>query len=486
MNRQAPRIRAPRTKRVTIKSIMLPGVRKFWTSRKSVATVATIIVLLVVSLVGFYFTYTPDYKSSIRAEILRQLNGTEIDGLVAGQTPHRGQRRDTSRDTVDALEIVFDIDIYSIERLTGERWYSHNAKQWEISAGGSLLTDNYFAIPISGDKKTISIFIFRRSGSKWVFDQELKPGFPVSTLALEGNVLAIGDNTKKRIFRRVNDAWALEQTIRPDDHQIASSYSRPGFALSDKTMAVSWNDGFIELFDYKPDQWISNQRIDRQFLQLDRADDIHIAAMEGNRLVLVSYNDTRWSDEYDQIVQVHILKQEGGGWAVEQKITEESFPEVQLTDGDGYNDDISASIHGKSLVVGNSAHNAVYVFRRNAEQWVLEEVITEATFPEIDLEWEPSYGEPDFGYGVAVKDEMLVVTEYVDAVYVFIKDGDGGTWRLGVKALDGNNRFGAPIITKDDTIFIVDLDNIYALRRSPLEILEGSSVESSLVEQPGR
>lgn len=415
---------------------------------------------------SFYFTYTPDYKSPVRAEILRYLNETGANGGSTGSTPLGVPSSNFARDAAGALKLVFEMNTHSIGfGLTGEKWYSRNARKWNVNGGNAFLTDNYFAIPVSGTESTVNLF--RRSGPDWIFDQELSPGFPFRILALEAEVLVIGNKAEKHVFRRVDDSWTLEQTIRLDEQQLTEPYfsSDVGFALDDETMAVGWNDSFIELFDRRRGKWVSSQKIDRQFLQLDEPDSVYLADMEGGRLVLVSY-DYVTADDYDdihRIFQVHILKRDGRSWVIEQEITEESFPQIQLADGDRLGDNLSASIHGRNLAVGNSAQNAVYIFKRDAERWVLEETITETDFA-LKLEKRPSYSEPSFGDGVAIKGDLLVVTESVHAAYVFTRGDDG--WRLEAKTLEGNNRFyGGPKITEGGVIFIVDSGHVYAMRR---------------------
>ena len=367
---------------------------------------------------------------------------------------------------------VFRIDSRKIgSRLTGEKWFSHNAREWKVLGWNAFLTDNYFAIPVLGNEKTA--WIFRHSGSEWVFDQELSLEYPSGCngyiLALEGEVLVAGNGAEKSIFRRVDDAWVLEQTIRPDS-QNSGCVSSGEFALGGETMAVSLSGdstGIVELFDYERGQWVSSQRIDRQFLQLGESDDVAIAAMRENRLILISYNYAKLDNEYNGIAQIHILKREEGAWVVEQEITGESFPGVQLI-GRHYThlheeNEVSASIHGESLVVGSSAHNTVYVFRRDAEQWVSEKVIDETTFPEISLEARPCITKSSsFGYGVAVKNEMLVVTESLGPVYVFVKAGDGA-WRLEASTLCDARLVGKPSITESGTVLIPNI--VHALKR---------------------
>lgn len=433
--------------------------QKFWKT-KNIFLIIAILIFLVILLLGFYFVYTPDYKSSVRAEILKQLN--------------------EKHPRTDLLTIVFEIDAYDIAwSLTGDKWYSHNARYWQINGKDAVLTDDYFAVPINNGRNT-TISIFKHLDSGWVFDQEISPEISredsspfqeiiqeipredsFHLLTIEDEVLMTGGSGKIiNIFRRINGTWSEE--IITIDQSLALGWPfafRPygNLSLGEDVLVIKQNDS-IEVFNYMAGQWASGQILDKRFLQLDESDSFEWVALDKNRLLIVSCDN---HEEDSDITTIHILKREDGNWILEQEIIEDNFPEISFMETCNVS---SVSMHGDRLVIGDSSHNIVYIFIRESDQWVLEETISEETFPEIDLD--RRYSDPSFGRGVAIRNNLIVVTESVHAVYLFVKDEDHSDWRLEAKILEGNNRFGIPKITDNNIIFIPESETIHALKRS--------------------
>ena len=82
-----------------IMKIVMLRIRGFWTIRKLIVAGVTATAL---SATLLYLTYTPDYESFVRAEILWQLNRTEGNTPPGSRLSHPA-RWDLSGDSANAL-----------------------------------------------------------------------------------------------------------------------------------------------------------------------------------------------------------------------------------------------------------------------------------------------------------------------------------------------------------------------------------------------
>ena len=131
-----------------------------------------------------------------------------------------------------------------------------------------------------------AVFVYRKNGTDWQFDQEIQPPVSVGSstyfgqsLAVEGDTLAVGapyDNTAARsmldivgrgsvfVYELENSQWLLKQRLLPNNGSVNDSFGYD-IAISGAALAVGapWSDGLyssgvgsVQVFLKTGDEWI--------------------------------------------------------------------------------------------------------------------------------------------------------------------------------------------------------------------------------------
>ena len=354
------------------------------------------------------------------------------------------------------------------------------------------LDGDYLAVAAVNDdgasgSSTGAVYIFKKTGVTWSLQAEIadqSSGFNQlqsgdefgSSLALDGDRLAVGapfddghSGSKTGavyIFKRSGTVWFLEKEISDQSSGFNQLESGDEFgsslALDGDRLAVGapFDDGHsgattgaVYVFKRSGSSWeLEETIIDERtgFTNLARADRFGTSvSLDGDRLAVGADYDYGASGPWTGAV--YIFKRTGTTWALEQEISDQTTGFINLAAEDHFgrslvlNDD--RLLVGAPFTDGVSGVNtgAVYVFKRTATTWSLEQEIADQLTGFTDLE------EGDmFGTSLALDDTRLLVGAPLDdghsglksgAVYVFKRSGT--TWALEQAVADQVNNFNS-------------------------------------------
>ena len=407
--------------------------------KKIILPIAIGIPSLLISFGGFYFFYTPDYGSVVQTKLLTTLNGEELDDSY-WEARFRNNF-ESAENTKWSLDWYIPTGVIAWTSSSSP-WYSRNAQSWDFFY--PAFDEDYLALPArTGDK--LLIYMFRYDGSQWILDQTIDEGFQYQgDLKLDEDVFTISNYTGVHIFRRTNTGWILEQTVEERSGPL------PSLRLDKDVLAAAYNAN-IKVFRHNQDQWSEELEISEESFPEINLTDGYEMFLDGNELVILNGSG------------IYSFSHAQGEWVLEHKQALNSI--AGLPAGITDTRHITASVHGDTMVLGQSSRNVVYVLERADGQWSLAEEISERTFPELNLDYQ--YNDPTFGYNVAIRENTLAVAEHVDSIYIFTRTSADNPWILEHKTPDGNNRFGQPIITDGNTVLIIESNALFALERNP-------------------
>ena len=310
----------------------------------------------------------------------------------------------------------------------------------------------------TGDK--LLIYMLRHDGSRWILDQTIDEGFQnQGGLQLDEDVFAISNHTGVHIFRRTGGGWKIEQTVEERSDPLPPGgilFANLPLLHLDKNVLVAAYHADVKVFRYDQGQWSEELEISEELFPEINLADGYKTFLNGNELIILNGSS------------IYSFGHARGEWALEYKQTLDSIVGLpaDITEDTRYRyTTASFSMHGDTMALGQDSRNVVYVLERADGQWSLAEEISENTFPELNLDYR--YSDPTFGFGVAIRGDILVVAEHVDSIYIFTRASADGQWILEHKTPGGNNRFRQPIITDGNTVLIVESDKLYVLERNP-------------------
>lgn len=286
-----------------------------------------------------------------------------------------------------------------------------------------------------------------------------------SSLAVQGNTLVVGDRGAHAayIYTNENGVWLNTATLLPTGGSGASFGGSPinGVAISGNTIAVGapaestllGNTGAVYVFTNNNGVWMQEDRI----IPTDP-----LAASFGQTLAL--QNDTlvigaplTGSPNLFAPGAAFVFTRQNGVWSEEARL-DPSDPSVAALYGQ------CVSLDGNTAVVGAQRPDEVYVFVNNNGTWLQQAILS-------------APDDSDFGTGLKIIGDLLMVTAYDDVNPNGIQSGDafiftrgGSTWSAhadlymapGVNGIPGSaqdkQRFGNfATMTKagSQTIFVI-------------------------------
>ena len=405
------------------------------------------------------------------------LSESEISELQTAFLQQLNAVKDT--DAGGRWVLAGSIALQDMGNLQNKKKLLENKITWRLDGTGTSFDDQHLAVLTNFDDRQGyircgPICTFRHDGQRWLSEQQTSLAWVETFLGetfLSNGILVTRNFDGIRIFRRMRGDWIFEQDLLdadwlPEtDSNNLEVLSFDGHAL----LVTSRQYDFIYVLRESADNWILEREIEKKHfpsldLEFKTGRFSQPAALDSNNLAIA---DT-------EAGIVYAFHKSASGWASEQKITKKDFPSLRMPEknANGGYPDLSLFLHGDTLIIGASGFNTVYIFRRAAEGWVLEQEIAQADFIKHLA------CDKGFGGQVAVKEDILVVTDSYagkdQAVYIFKRASDGqwileqefsnatspGLWQI-------NDLFGKPDIADDGTVLIKSTESLHFLKRKP-------------------
>ncbi len=221
-----------------------------------------------------------------------------------------------------------------------------------------------------------------------------------------------------------------------------SGYAAFGAPYDDE---AGYDAGAVYVFQASPGGWNMQEKITAADASGDEMFGATVA-IDGDYIVVGAPDD---DDSGPYSGSAYIFKRSGGGWAQQAKLVA-----ADASSGDEFGS--AVALDGEYAVIGacyaDDDLGAVYVFRREGENWVQQAKLT------------PSDGEPgdEFGTAVAVSGDYIFVgapysgDDYSGAVYVFRRDGAGWYETAKLKGSDTayDDEFGGSLSADGDTLVV--------------------------------
>ena len=402
-------------------------------------------------------------ETELQAELSRQLNETGTEGgrnwVLSGRIDPRGAAGSPPQQAAhpDAAGPAGTDDKTS----------------WRVDGSCAAFDGKHLAVKTDfdvegGGFRSGPIRIFKREGSAWALDYEIKQEGFYETF-LQGGVLAAQHYDGVRIFRHGQRGWVVEQKLLDKNWLPSGDITNKLQVLSltdDTLLLTSRGYDFIRILSRAADGWMLEQEIDKKHCPgLDLKNKVgrftQLASLSGDHLAIA---DT-------EAGIVYVFNRSTGGWILERKITKEEFPLLRMPEKneDGGYPQLAVSLSDNVLAVGASGFNAVCVFRKATAGWKLEQEITEA-----DLGESAPRGQ-GLGGSVAVKAGVLVaVASRPDEAAFIFERNSGSSWTLAEEVSNatfpeiwhGKPQFGKPPeVTDDGTVMIKSVQSLLLFKR---------------------
>ena len=382
-----------------------------------------------------------------------------------------------------------------IQRLTPDQVQYGDQFGWSVSLAGDYLAVGAYGDNGASGSDTGAVYVFKRTGTVWTLQQEIidqSSGFnnlrsgdyfgrSVSLTSDRLAVGAYGDDTGGSgagtvyVFKRTGTVWALEEEIA--DGEILNgtafnnlrSYDYFGYSVSltsDRLAVGAYGDdtggsgaGTVYVFKRTGTVWALEEEIaDGEILNGTAFNNLRsgdyfgwTVSLTSDRLAVGAYGDDTGGSGAGT---VYVFKRAGAVWALEKEIADgANLAGVvfnDLTNGDyfGY----SVSLTGDRLAVGAYGDNgaggsdtgAVYIFKRTATSWALEQAISDQSSGFNSLK-----ASDYFGRSVSLTANHLAVGADGDdgasgsatgAVYGFSLTTGGWDWLRPQQLADQGNR----------------------------------------------
>ena len=274
------------------------------------------------------------------------------------------------------------------------------------------------------------------------------------------------------VFKRQGGSWVEEQKLTASDgaagdqfgHAVAISGSTIIVTAPFDSIGANLNQGSAYVFNRQGGSWVETQKLTTS----DGAADDRFGwsvAVSGSTLVVgaIGSNSLQGS--------VYVFNRQAGNWVEEQKLT--------ASDGETFDQfGRSIAVSGATIVVGavfdavdgNTFQGSAYVFSRQGGSWVEEQKLTASDGAEGDL----------FSWSVAISGATIVVTAPFDTIganfnqgsaYVFNRQG--GSWveeqKLTASDAVAFDEFGRSVAISGATIVI----------GAELELIGGNTAQGS-------
>jgi hypothetical protein len=298
---------------------------------------------------------------------------------------------------------------------------------------------------MDGDTLVVSkasggIDIFRFDGADWVKEAALTMPADVRGVAVDGDMVVVGDREEVRTFTRDGSGEWVTEAVLPSPVAPSSEWFGYGVALEGPLLAVGAPreegslPGSVYLFERVGEAWSLLTTIaDTSSIDFGRT-----LAMDGDTLAVAT-------DRNDGMVRIYTG--EGSNWDWQASL------EASTVSSDDSYFGYSLALDGDDLIVGAPYLNGedsqerqlgeAYVFRRSGTTWV-EQVVLKPDSSEGNSNYE-------FGAAVALDDGVVLVgapaQELSGKVHVFARQADSLV-RLSsfVSPEEGNlGRFGTSV-----------------------------------------
>ncbi len=306
-----------------------------------------------------------------------------------------------------------------------------------------------------------SVYIFRLDGGQWVQEAELFDPVPMmsghlgTSVAIGGPLAVAGARAEAAtvnigaalVFRNGPDGWLYETTLRPPDvqtpqdgfgyfgfgHAVATDGERVVVTMPQDDIACPedpmCNSGSAYVFRRDGSEWVVEQKLipsdPQRLAHFGRS-----VAVSGDRLVIGAMQAD------DVSGAAYVFRREGASWVEEAKLVNPD-PETGVVTQFGE----SIAMDGDAVAVGAPGDNdagqytgAVYVFRRGAGGWALEQKLIAQDAAALQF----------LGQSVGISGERILAGAYWDnhggavnrggAAYVF--ERSGGQWVQSAKLTD--------------------------------------------------
>ena len=323
-----------------------------------------------------------------------------------------------------------------------------------VAADGPIMAAA--ALPTSTKPGTVYVFAF--NNGTWQQQAELTAPDSTalndrfgSSIAVRGNLLFVGDGNSidpsgsvtgaVYVFANVNGTWTLQQKLFPTGTPDAISFAgqvENGMAISGNTVAVGsgGGQGSVFVFVNTGGSWVQQARI----VPTDPlvAAFGHSIALSGDTLLVGAPQTT--TAAVSTPGAAFIYGRQNGVWTQQARID----PEKPAFFGN-FADDVS--LDGNTAVVGGPAAQGEEVdiwVKVSASTWAPQAVLTDPD----------GFDDTDFGHGVKVIGDLLLVGAYTDGnpdgvgtgkAYVYTRGGSTWTEHPDLEMAPGANGFPDPV-----------------------------------------
>lgn len=352
------------------------------------------------------------------------------DVFDAGSTFHGGPVLVVQGETVVAssrlmVGLTPDRGAVHVFQRSGALWQDtqrieHPLGVNKTAFGSSLALDGNFLVigamyeNVAGFGNVGSVSSYRWAGSSWVFDQMLVPGMLAtnlrfgSSVALQGDRLAVGWQNRVSLYRRTSGTWSLEQELDPPS--AGSAHFGRALAFGDDRLAVGAPkltvDGSVLVYAWDGIAWELEQVVSsanapagaRLGFSVDLESDVLLAGAP-----------------LGGPGACHVFRRVSGVWVEEAVLTSAgSVSFVRFGK--------SVVLEGERIVIGSPGQQRVAVFEWDGTTWVPR------------LEWAPTAPAQFFADAVAADGPVLAVgapgtdAPWIDQGAVFVYDEKESAW----------------------------------------------------------
>ncbi len=270
-------------------------------------------------------------------------------------------------------------------------------------------------------------YVYEFDGTQWVEQQQLTASDTASfdffggAVALEGDVALIGassaglgDTGAVYVFGFNGSTWVEEQILTASDGVAFDNFGGDVALDGDRALitasSANGNAGKTYAFRFDGSSWIEEQTLTAS----DGAADDRFGgrvALDGTTAVITASGDDGF------LGAAYVFRFDGSSWSEEQK----------LVASDGLPKDFfggSVTLEQDVAIVGSPFGNtsrAAYIYRFDGSTWVEEQKLVRPDFIPV----------ANFGAGIALRGNDLLIGDYFDSVFTYRYDG--ATWNLGTR-----------------------------------------------------
>lgn len=210
----------------------------------------------------------------------------------------------------------------------------------------------------------------------------------------------------------------------------------------------------LRIFKRVQEDWVFEQ---------DLLNEDWLPEKDSNNLLVLSFDGNALLVTSRQYDFIYIFRKSADNWILEQEIEKKHFPALDLEDHTGRFSQ-PAALDGNNLAIADTEEGVVYMFHKSAEGWALGQKITKKDFPSLRMpEKNANGGYPTLSLSLN-GDTLTIGAKGFNTVYIFRRSTAGWALEQEIARSDFIKRpprgwdFGGNVVVNKDILIVTDGD----------------------------